>query len=78
MGKARRPDPATPAEWQEAADAAVFCIGVHSACAYGLVASDLDVDVERCEDILRRAPSHGAAVRSLETVLRVRLGEGRR
>lgn len=72
--KARRPDPTTPAEWQEAADAAVFCIGVHSARAYGLVATDLDVDVDRCEDILRRAPFHGALVRPLEAVLSARLG----
>lgn len=60
-------DPETDAEWQEAADAAYFCLVLDSAVQYGLVEpldkdpeSDLTgIDAERCEWILEQAKKRG-------------------
>lgn len=53
-----RRDPSGPAEWQEAVDLANCMLTVDAARLYGLIETDLVVDVERCEDILRRARRH--------------------
>ena len=52
-------DPITNAEWQEAVDAAEFMICLHSAQAYGLIAGGPDVNLERCEDLLRAGAARG-------------------
>lgn len=53
-------DPLTIEEWQAAADAAAFCLLLHSAWVYGLVDVDGDeINVLRCEYILKRARAFG-------------------
>lgn len=46
-------DPDTPEQWQEAVDMAKSLLMVHSAKSYGLVAGGPNVNVERCEQLLR-------------------------
>jgi hypothetical protein len=59
--------PSTPAEWQDAVDAANALLLIDAAKAYGLVTGGPDVNIERCEDILARGlsrgirPRHGSA-----------------
>lgn len=62
-------DPVTDAEWREAADAAVFALGLDSAWKYGLITPDPRVDVIRCEAILHLAQVRGIPIRTLEEVL---------
>lgn len=52
------PDPETPAEWQEAADAAYFMLLVDSAIQYGLIAGPR-ANIARCEWIIEEAMKHG-------------------
>ncbi|MGH2556393.1 MAG: hypothetical protein ACRDHO_11825, partial [Actinomycetota bacterium] len=59
-------DPQTPEEWQEAVDAAVFCLGLHAAQFYGLVTGPA-VDIKRCERLIEMAADvDGVTVRSLK------------
>jgi hypothetical protein len=52
-------DPRTPAEWQDAANAAQAALLLDSARQYGLVTGSPAVHVNRCEDILSRARDRG-------------------
>lgn len=53
-------DPTTPEEWQVAVNIAAFWLLVDSAEKYGLVeVGDEVIDVERCEEILRRGAELG-------------------
>lgn len=52
-------DPRTPAEWQDAVDAAEFGLALESARMYGLVAGGPRVNCERCEDILAAGRARG-------------------
>lgn len=52
-------DPETPAEWQEAVDAAEGLLLIDSARQYGLITGGPKIDVERCQEILRRGREHG-------------------
>jgi len=45
-------NPMTPAEWQEAVDAASGCLALEAARLYGLVTGGPKVNVARCEEIL--------------------------
>jgi hypothetical protein len=54
-------DPETPTEWQEAVDGAQFMLLMHAAVCYGLIEWKGDVDVDRCDDILRRGRALGFA-----------------
>jgi hypothetical protein len=45
-------DPQTPAEWQEAVNAAEACLLLESARVYGLVVGGPIVKVARCDQIL--------------------------
>ena len=49
------PEPETLAEWQDAVDLAEVYLQLDSARAYGLVIGGPAVNVQRCEDLLRRA-----------------------
>lgn len=44
--------PKTEAEWQEGVNMAAFLLAIHSAVLYGLLETDLKIDVGRCDDIL--------------------------
>lgn len=57
-GKPVARDPQTPAEWQEAVDAAAFWLLVDSAKHYGLVTGPT-IDGARCEAILARGRAQG-------------------
>ena len=46
-------DPTTPAEWQEAVNAAEFALLADSAKQYGLIEGGQDFNIERCEEILK-------------------------
>jgi hypothetical protein len=54
-------EPKTPAEWQEAVDAAHFGLCVDSAIQYGLVkfTGRGKINVERCLEILKRGKKLG-------------------
>jgi len=56
-------DPTTDAEWQEAVDLAELWLLVDSVRLYGLVAGGPDVDVARCEEILRAGADRGITPR---------------
>jgi hypothetical protein len=56
-------DPETPAEWQEAADAAQFGLHLEGARDYGLVLGGPEVDLDRCRDLLQRAAVRGVSPR---------------
>jgi hypothetical protein len=51
-------DPETEAEWQEAADAAYFCLAVDSCYQYGLLTGP-PINLARCEWILEEAKKRG-------------------
>jgi hypothetical protein len=59
-------DPTTPAEWQEAADAAYFMLAVESARLYGLIEGGPEVNVERCDEILKEAAMRGITPRPID------------
>jgi hypothetical protein len=52
-------DPQTPQEWQAAVNSADFHLCLKSARAYGLVATDVVVDLDRCEELLKRGEALG-------------------
>lgn len=59
-GRPRRPvDPQTPEEWQEAVNAAHFCLLVDSCRQYGLVETDMAINQARCEELLERGKALG-------------------
>lgn len=59
-------EPETAAEWQEAVDGAQFFLAMDAARQYGLVETDVRVDVARCDDILRRGQARGVTPASVE------------
>jgi hypothetical protein len=46
-------EPRTPAQWQEAVDLADFYVRLDSARKYGLVTGGPDIDLGRCEELLK-------------------------
>lgn len=48
-------DPQTPAEWQEALDAATALRAIADCMMYGLVQGGPTINVERCDDLIARA-----------------------
>jgi hypothetical protein len=52
-------DPETPAEWQDAVNAAEAALLLDSARLYGLVTGGPHVNVARCEVILARGKQRG-------------------
>lgn len=52
-------NPKTPAEWQDAVDAAEFLLALESARIYGLVSGGPVGNLERCEDILAAGRARG-------------------
>jgi len=56
---ARRVDPQTPEQWQEAVDQAHVLLLVVVARQYGLITGGPEVDVDRCQDIIERGAALG-------------------
>lgn len=56
-------DPVGPQDWQDAVDSAQAMLLLHAALSYGLVEGidPDDIDVDRCEELIRRAARHGMA-----------------
>lgn len=60
-------DPQTSVQWQEAVDLAYGCLAIDSVRQYGLVTGGPTINVERCDEILKRGrelgytPREGAA-----------------
>lgn len=52
-------NPATPAEWQEAVNAAFVMRRIADCVMYGLITTDLVIDIDRCDEILERGAAHG-------------------
>jgi len=52
-------NPSNAQEWQEAVDAAEFYLALESAKMYGLVTGGPKVNLERCEEILKRGKTLG-------------------
>jgi len=65
-----RQDPQTPAEWQEAVDAAAFLLALDSCRLYGLVETDIEIDELRALDLIKRGLKLGIRAQSLETLTR--------
>lgn len=61
--------PETSEELQEAADAAVFSLGLDAAWKYGFITPDPEVNVARCEEIIAEARVRGLTIHTLEEVL---------
>jgi hypothetical protein len=55
----RDPDPETPAEWQDAVDAADFFIAMDSCQQYGLITGGPRVNCERARELLDRGRALG-------------------
>lgn len=55
----KQTDPSTREEWQNAVDAANGMLALDSARKYGLVTGGPTVNIDRCEEILRRGQSRG-------------------
>lgn len=62
-------DPTTPDEWQEAVDAASVCLAVDAARKYGLVTGGPEIDLDRCEEILRRGAELDIEPRPVEELI---------
>jgi hypothetical protein len=52
LTEGQRRDPQTPAEWQDAVNAAEACLLLDSARLYGFVTGGPGVNIARCEQIL--------------------------
>jgi hypothetical protein len=52
-------DPETPQQWQEAVDAAAFFLAFDSARQYGLIASGMKLNLERCEKLISEGKKRG-------------------
>jgi len=52
-------DPQTNEEWKEAANMAQFLLLLDSSRMYGLVQTDIEVNVDRCDEILKAAKERG-------------------
>ena len=52
-------EPKTPEQWQDAVDSAHVLLCIDSARQYGLVEWNAEIDIERCEEILKRGHGHG-------------------
>lgn len=61
--------PESDAELQEAADAAVFSLGLDSAWQCGFITPNPEVNVARCEEIIAEAHTRGLTIHTLEEVL---------
>ncbi len=59
-------DPVTPAEWQDAVDTADFLLALESCKTYGLITGGPDVNIPRCEEILRRGAELGYRPEKME------------
>ena len=62
-------DPKTPAEWQDAVDAAEFCLLLDSARQYGLIEGGPVIHADRCAEILKRGKRKGYFPASAEQLL---------
>jgi hypothetical protein len=67
-------EPETPEQWQEAVNAAEFMLALDLARQYGLIETDIRLDVERCDDILRRGKEKGFVPASVEELCRRFIG----
>jgi hypothetical protein len=56
-------DPQTPAEWQDAVDAAHAALALESARMYGLVEGGPQVNVDRCVEIVDAGKERGVTPR---------------
>lgn len=52
-------DPETPAEWQNAVDAARGSLALDGAREYGLIIGGPEVNVERCQHLLEQGEERG-------------------
>jgi hypothetical protein len=59
-------DPKTPDEWQEACNLAGAALALHASRASDPVGGGPEVDLARCQDIVRRARTHGIEPRNDE------------
>jgi len=67
-------DPETPEQWQQAVNIAEFMLALDSARQYGLIETDIQLVVERCDDILRRGREKGFVPASIEELCRCFIG----
>lgn len=63
-------DPRTPAEWQEAVDGAHMMLLIDSAVLYGLIETDMRINVPRCEEVLEAGAVLGYTPRPTDELIR--------
>ena len=64
-------DPQTQAEWQDAVNAAEFCVALDSCKQYGLLDGVPNINVERAIELLRRGAGRGFRPLPLEELLKL-------
>lgn len=62
-------DPETNEEWKEAVNGAAFLLLLDSCRQYGLVETDVAVDVQRCEEILADGKARGFVPDPTDTLI---------
>ena len=65
------PNPQTPAEWQEAVDAAAACRALHDCKLYGLLEGGPSIDAARCDELLDEGKSRGVVPSQSAEVLAI-------
>jgi len=63
-------DPETPSDWQNAVDAAGFYRLVADARMYGLLEGGPEVNIERCDELLRRGAALGFKPKSVAELIK--------
>jgi hypothetical protein len=59
MSRKKPTNPSTLAEWQEAVNGAYFYLLIDSAKQYGLITHNMQINIERCEEIIRLGKEQG-------------------
>lgn len=62
-------NPRSSREWREAVDGAAMMLLIHSAILYGLIETDMVIDVRRCEEILAEGHRRGYEPRPTDELI---------
>lgn len=63
-------NPRSSSEWQEAVDSATVMLLIDSAVLYGLIETDMTIDVRRCEELLDEGRRRGYEPRPTDELIR--------
>jgi hypothetical protein len=63
-------DPRTNAEWTEAVNMAAFLLAIHSGVLYGLLETNIKIDVDRCDEILKEGRDRSIYPLGIDSLVR--------